>query len=52
MKHLKLPKSVMERVRRFNDYVLNECHGLDKNEILNELPCTTKNEIYLYLLNE
>lgn len=49
---MKLSKSIVQRVRRFNDYIWNEYHGLNTDEILNELPSTTKHDIYMFLLKE
>ncbi len=52
MRDMKLSKSIVQRVRKFNDYIWNEYHGLNTDEILNELPSTTKHDIHMFLLKE
>lgn len=52
MSHAKLPKSLILRVRRYNEHVFNKYKGLDENKILQELPETTRNEILEFLLIE
>lgn len=52
MKHANLPKPLLLRMRRFNNYIWSKHHGLNKNKILDELPSTTKHEIMEFLLKE
>ncbi len=52
MSHVKLPLSLIDRVRNFNEYISNKYHGLDENQILADLPSSIRSEVLEYLLHE
>jgi len=52
MSHVKLPALVIDRVRRYNKYISNKYHGLDENQILDDLPDSIRSEVLEYLLHE
>jgi len=52
MSHIKIPKNIINRVRKFNDFVTNKYKGLDENEVLADLPSTIRYEVMDHLLSD
>lgn len=52
MKHIKLPQEIILRVKNYNEHIFSKYKGLDEDKILSELPSTTRQEIFEFLLTE
>ena len=52
MAHIKLPKELMNRVKKYNEHMFSRYKGLDEAKILADLPVSTRNEILEFMLNE
>ena len=52
MAHIKLPKELMNRVKKYNEHMSDRYKGLDEAKLLADLPVSTRNEILEFMLNE
>ena len=52
LQHIKAPKELMNRVKKYNEHLFSRYKGLDENKILADLPMSTRNEILEFILTE
>lgn len=52
MRQIKLPDKIISRVKKYNQYLWEKYHGLNENQILDDLPSSTRQEILEFLLFE
>jgi len=52
LQHIKAPKELMNRVKKYNEHLFSRYKGLDENKILADLPMSTRNEILEFILTD